>query len=63
MKRIKCLLGMHSYSQASTRVVDEKYGYLICRVCNCCVYCGKVREDIIPIPFPKWLCRKSEEDE
>ena len=63
MKNIKCLLGMHSYSQASAelKAIDERDGYLICRVRNCCVCCGKAREDIIPIPFPEWLSRKDEE--
>lgn len=57
MKSIKCLLGMHSYSQASAevKVVDKRYGYLVCRVRNCCIRCGKSFEDIIPIPIPEWL--------
>lgn len=65
MKNIKCLLGMHSYSQVSAevKVVDERSGYLICRVRNCCVYCGKAMEDIIPIPLPEWLSRKDEVEE
>lgn len=62
MKNIRGLLGMHSYSQASAevKVVDERHGYLICRVRNCCVYCGKAMEDIISIPFPEWLSRKDD---
>lgn len=65
MKNIKCLLGMHSYSQASAevKVVDERRGYLICRVRNCCVCCGKPMEDIISIPFPEWLSRMDEGEE
>lgn len=63
MKRIKCLLGMHEYSQVSSevKVVDERHGYLICRVRNCCVNCGKPYEDIIPIPIPKWLSVNKDE--
>ena len=65
MKPIKCLLGMHSYSQAfaEVKIADERSGYLICRVRNCCVYCGKAMEDIIAIPFPEWLSRKDEVEE
>lgn len=57
MKPIKCMLGMHSYSQASAEVnvTDIRHGYLICRVRNCCINCGTAFEDIVPIPFPEWL--------
>ena len=60
MKPVKCMLGMHLYSLASAevKVVYERSGYLICRVRNCCVNCGKAMEDIIPIPFPEWLSRQ-----
>lgn len=65
MKNIMCLLGNHVYSQASAEVnaVDERNGYLICRVRNCCLRCGKPYEDIICIPIPKWLCKKREGEE
>ena len=65
MKNIMCLFGKHVYSQASAEVnaVDERDGYLICRVRNCCLRCGKPYEDIICIPIPKWLCRKREGEE
>lgn len=64
MKSIKCLLGMHSYSQVSAevKVVDKRYGYLVCRVRNCCIRCGKSFEDIIPIPIPEWLNREAKMD-
>lgn len=67
MKNIMCLFGNHFYSQASAEVnaVDERDGYLICHVRNCCLFCGKPYEDIICVPIPKWLCKKrdGEKDE
>lgn len=62
MKNIKCLLGMHSYSQASAEVkaTDFRLGYMICRVRNCCVNCGKAFEDLVVIPLPEWLSRTDE---
>ena len=63
MKPVKCMLGMHSYSQASAEVIDERNGYLICQVRNCCVNCGKAIEDIIPIPLPEWLSKKDKVEE
>lgn len=60
MKNIKCLLGMHSYSDAflELKVVDERDGHLICRARNCCVNCGEAYEFIVSIPFPKWLSKR-----
>lgn len=63
MKPIKCMLGMHSYSQASAEVTDLRFGYMICRVRNCCVNCGKAFEDLVVIPLPEWLSRKDEVEE
>ena len=65
MKNIKCLLGMHEYCLASAevKVADVRHGYLICRVNNCCIRCGKPMEDIIPIPIPEWLSIKDEVEE
>lgn len=62
MRNIKCLLGMHTYSDAflELKVVDERSGHLICRVRNCCLNCGKTFEDIVSIPLPEWLSRKDE---
>ena len=63
MKDIRCVFGCHIYSQAETKVVDERKGYLITRVNMCCLRCGKPYEDIIAIPFPEWLQRKEDNDE
>lgn len=62
MKDIRCIFGRHIYSQAETKVVDERKGDLITRITMCCLRCGKMREDIIAIPFPEWLQRKENED-
>lgn len=65
MKSLLCLLGHHEYpmSSAETKVIDERHGYLICLVAMCCNKCGKLFEDIIAVPFPKWLQRTNEGEE
>ncbi len=62
MKNIKCLFGNHVYSDAAAEIyaVDKRDGYLICRVINYCLRCGKPYEDIIQTPIPKWFCKKEE---
>lgn len=59
MKSLLCLLGHHEYTLSclETKVVDERCGYLICRVAICCNKCGKPFEDIIAVPIPEWLQR------
>lgn len=59
MKDIRCLFGCHIYSQSEAKVVDEREGYLLARVNMFCTRCGKSYEDMIAIPFPEWLQRKS----
>lgn len=65
MKDIRCIFGDHAYSQASADVkaVDEMDGYLVCRVTNCCVRCGKAYENMFVIPLPSWLCVREDGEE
>lgn len=60
MKSVRCLFGMHKYSQAEVKVIDEREGYLICRVQGMCVRCGKAYEDTAAIPIPSWLQNREE---
>ena len=60
MNNLKCLLGMHSYSNAylEFNLVDKRDGHFIFRVRNSCIRCGKPYEDIISMPIPEWLRRE-----
>ena len=66
MKNLFCLFGRHQYplSSLETKAVDERDGYLICRVSMCCNKCGEPFKDIIAVPITEWLQREriGEED-